>query len=102
MSTRYEDWNLTGSAFAGYEWGSSPVSAAASKPSLAIPASTVEGPLGGRRLASPTGDTTAFTGMVNAYVDADLGAFRPFAGVGLGMAQVNFNDHGTVQRFCYG
>jgi opacity protein-like surface antigen len=96
VNNTYEDWNLTGSAFAGYEMEFFPGFGGRIEAELGYSSFEVEGhSVGGAAVASPTGDTTAFTGMVNAYVDAHLGAFRPFAGVGLGMAQVNFNDHGT-------
>lgn len=96
ITNTYEDWNLTGSAFAGYEMEFFPGFGGRIEAELGYSSFEVEGHSQlGASLASPTGDTTAFTGMVNAYVDANLGAFRPFAGVGLGMAQVNFNDHGA-------
>ena len=95
-SNSYEDWNFTGSVFAGYEVGFFPGFGGRIEAELGYSSFDVESQsIGGANQPSPTGDTTAFTGMVNAYVDADLGAFRPFAGVGLGMAQVNFNDHGA-------
>lgn len=97
VNNTYEDWNPTGSAFAGYEMEFFPGFGGRIEAELGYSSFEIEGhSLGGVAQAGSTGDTTAFTGMVNAYVDANLGAFRPFAGVGLGMAQVNFNDHGTA------
>jgi len=97
VTNTYEDWNLTGSAFAGYEMEFFPGFGGRIEAELGYSSFEVESHAlsTGAAAANPTGDTTAFTGMVNAYVDANLGAFRPFAGVGLGMAQVNFNDHGA-------
>ncbi|MEO0384488.1 MAG: outer membrane beta-barrel protein [Pseudomonadota bacterium] len=97
VTNTYEDWNLTGSAFAGYEMEFFPGFGGRIEAELGYSSFNIEDHLvGGAVQAGSDGDTTAFTGMVNAYVDANLGAFRPFAGVGLGMAQVNFNDHGTT------
>lgn len=97
VTNTYEDWNLTGSAFAGYEMEFFPGFGGRIEAELGYSSFEVESHAlsTGAAALNPTGDTTAFTGMVNAYVDAHLGAFRPFAGVGLGMAQVNFNDHGA-------
>jgi opacity protein-like surface antigen len=97
VTNTYEDWNLTGSAFAGYEMEFFPGFGGRIEAELGYSSFEIEGHSlsTGAAVTGPTGDTTAFTGMVNAYVDANLGGFRPFAGVGLGMAQVNFNDHGA-------
>ncbi|MBV6657532.1 MAG: porin family protein, partial [Devosiaceae bacterium] len=97
VTNEYEDWGLTGSAFAG--WGTEffPGFGGRVEAELGYSSFDIEDHfVGGAAVASPTGDTSAFTGVVNTYVDASLGAFRPFAGVGLGVAQVNFNDHGTA------
>lgn len=94
-TNEYEDWNLTGSAFAGYEMEFFPGFGGRIEAELGYASLNIEDHLqGGASVPGADGDTTVFSGMVNAYVDANLGAFRPFAGVGLGMAQVNFNDHG--------
>ncbi|MFK7791553.1 MAG: outer membrane protein [Devosiaceae bacterium] len=96
VTNQYEDWNLTGSGFVGYEAQFFPGFGGRLEAELGYSSFEVENhTVGGVPVAAPTGDTTAFTGMVNAYVDANLGGFRPFAGVGLGLASVNFNDHGT-------
>lgn len=96
-SNSYEDWNLTGSAFAGYEMEFFPGFGGRIEAELGYSSFNIEDHLiAGASQAGADGDTTAFTGMVNAYVDANLGGFRPFAGVGLGMAQVSFNDHSTT------
>lgn len=97
ITNEYEDWNLTGSAFAGYEMEFFPGFGGRIEAELGYASLNIEDHLqAGASLAGADGDTTVFSGMVNAYVDANLGAFRPFAGVGLGMAQVNFNDHSTT------
>ncbi|MFN3172465.1 MAG: outer membrane protein [Hyphomicrobiales bacterium] len=99
VENSYDDISPTGSVFAGYEMEFFPgfggrIEAELGYSSFEVDSHTLRST--GAAQAGSTGDTTAFTGMVNAYVDAHLGAFRPFAGVGLGMAQVNFNDHGTA------
>lgn len=97
LNNEYEDWNLTGSAFAGYEMEFFPGFGGRIEAELGYASLNIEDHLvGGVSQTGANGDTTVFSGMVNAYVDANLGAFRPFAGVGLGMAQVNFNDHSTT------
>ncbi|GEM_PF-2257183 len=40
-----------------------------------------------------SGTTNATTGLVNYYVDALLGPFKPFATLGLGVTSVNFSNH---------
>lgn len=96
IDNEYEDWNLTGSAFAGYEMEFFPGFGGRIEAELGYASLNIEDHLiGSTSQDGADGDTTVFSGMVNAYVDANLGAFRPFAGVGLGMAQVSFNDHGT-------
>lgn len=97
VTNTYEDWNLTGSVFAGYETEIFPGFGGRIEAELGYSSFEVDSHAlsTGAAANNPTGDTTAFTGMVNAYVDAHLGMFRPFAGVGLGIAQVNFNDHGA-------
>lgn len=42
------------------------------------------------------GDTHAFTGMVNAYYDLDLGIIKPYVSAGVGYGFVNFKNHGVV------
>jgi opacity protein-like surface antigen len=42
------------------------------------------------------GETSAFYLMANAYVEYELGYFRPFVGVGLGMARIAFKEHGVA------
>lgn len=97
ITNEYEDWNLTGSAFAGYEMEFFPGFGGRIEAELGYASLNIEDHLfAGASQAGANGDTTVFSGMVNAYVDANLGAFRPFAGVGLGMAQVSFNDHSTT------
>lgn len=96
ITNEYEDWNLTGSAFAGYEMEFFPGFGGRIEAELGYASLNIEDHLQGGVLPGGDGDTTVFSGMVNAYVDANLGAFRPFAGVGLGMAQVSFNDHSTT------
>eukprot|EP00752_Nemacystus_decipiens_P018987 g17043.t1 len=97
LTNEYEDWNLTGSVFAGYEMEFFPGFGGRIEAELGYTSLNIEDHLlAGASQAGADGDTSVFSGMVNAYVDAHLGAFRPFAGVGLGMAQVSFNDHSTT------
>lgn len=46
--------------------------------------------------ADSFGSTDAFTAMVNAYVDYSIGALRPFVGGGIGVARVDFDNHGVT------
>jgi OmpA-OmpF porin, OOP family len=46
--------------------------------------------------ANSFGSTRAFTGMLNAYVDYGLGAFRPFIGGGVGVARLELENHGIA------
>ncbi|MBL8572589.1 MAG: porin family protein [Hyphomicrobiaceae bacterium] len=41
-----------------------------------------------------TGKTDSTYGLVNAYVDAHLGAFKPYIGAGIGVGYTRFNNHG--------
>ncbi len=96
VDNSYDDWSLTGSAFAGYETEFFPGFGGRLEAEIGYSSFEVDGhSIGGVAQPAPTGDTTAFTGMVNAYVDANLGGFRPFAGVGLGLASVDFDGHGA-------
>ncbi|MEM6710779.1 MAG: outer membrane beta-barrel protein [Pseudomonadota bacterium] len=96
VNNDYEDFGLTGSVFAGYETQLSPVFGARLEAELGVSGFEVEShSVGGVAQPLPTGDTTAFTGMVNAYVDADLGLARPFVGGGIGLGSVSFDDHGA-------
>lgn len=96
VSNQYEDWNLTGSGFAGLQTQFFPGFGGRLEAEIGYSSFEVEShTIGGVAQPAPTGDSTAFTGMVNAYVDANLGAFTPFAGVGLGMASVDFSNHGA-------
>ena len=97
VTNSYEDWNLTRSAFGGIETQFFPGFGGRLEGELGYSSFEVEShSTGGAALAGSTGDTTALTAVVNGYVDAQLGAFRPFAGVGLGMASVNFDSHGAT------
>ena len=97
VTNEYEDWGLTGSVFAGYGMEFFPGFGGRIEAELGYSTFEIDRHLlGGAAQAGPTGDTSAFSGMVNAYVDANVGAFRPFAGVGLGLARVSFDDHGTT------
>lgn len=40
------------------------------------------------------GATDSTYGLLNAYVDAHLGAFKPYIGAGLGLGYTRFNNHG--------
>ena len=96
VTNEYDDWGLTGSVFAGYGMEFFPGFGGRIEAELGYSTFEVDRHLvGGSGQAGSTGDTSAFSGMVNAYVDANVGAFRPFAGVGLGVARVSFDDHGT-------
>ncbi len=96
INNSYDDWGLTGSAFAGIGTQFFPGFGGRLEAELGYSSFEVERhSIGGTAQPLPTGDTTAFTGMVNAYVDADLGGFRPFAGAGIGLSNVSFNDHGA-------
>lgn len=46
--------------------------------------------------AASFGATDALYGMANLYVDYGLGVFRPFVGGGIGVAQVEFDNHGIT------
>lgn len=97
VTNEYEDWNLTGSGFVGYEAQFFPGFGGRLEGELGLSSFEVENHrLGGAVQAGSTGETSALFGAVNAYVDADLGLFRPFAGVGIGMASVDFDNHGTT------
>lgn len=52
---------------------------------------------GGASLAGSDGDVTSLSGMVNVMHDFLPGSdFRPYVGVGLGVAQVSYNDFGVT------
>lgn len=96
VTTSYEDWNLTGSGFAGLETEFFPGFGGRIEGELGYATYEVEShSVGGVTQPAPVGDTSAFFGAVNAYVDANLGGFRPFAGAGIGMAMVGLNEHGA-------
>ena len=95
VTNSYEDWNLTGSGFAGIGAEFFPGFGARLEGELGYASYEIESHTQGGPVLSPTGDTTAFFGAVNAYIDANIGGFRPFAGAGLGLANVSFNDHGA-------
>jgi opacity protein-like surface antigen len=46
--------------------------------------------------ANSFGSTDALTAMANLYVDYNLGALRPFVGGGIGVARVEFDNHGVT------
>ena len=96
VKNEYENFGLTGSVFGGFQTELFPGFGARLEAELGIASIDVEDHFpGGNRADDPEGDTFVTTGMVNAYVDARLGAFRPFAGVGVGLANVQFNEHGA-------
>ena len=52
---------------------------------------------GGTALAGSDGDVTALSGMVNVLHDFLPGAdIRPYVGLGLGFAQISYNDFGVT------
>jgi len=42
------------------------------------------------------GTTTTTQGLVNVYYDLDLGTFKPYVTAGVGLASVNFDNHGVT------
>eukprot|EP00752_Nemacystus_decipiens_P018988 g17044.t1 len=46
--------------------------------------------------ANSFGSTDAFTAMANVYADYSFGAIRPFLGGGIGVARVDFDNHGVT------
>lgn len=46
--------------------------------------------------ADSFGSTDAFTAVVNVYADYSFGALRPFVGGGIGVARVDFQNHGVT------
>ncbi|MEE9313298.1 MAG: outer membrane beta-barrel protein [Rhizobiaceae bacterium] len=46
--------------------------------------------------ANASGSSTALIGLVNAYVDYELGSITPFATAGVGYASLNFDNHRTT------
>lgn len=42
------------------------------------------------------GNTSTLTGLVNGYYDFSLGGFSPYVSAGLGVARVDFDNHGVV------
>ncbi|MEM6381236.1 MAG: outer membrane beta-barrel protein [Pseudomonadota bacterium] len=97
VTNQYEDWDLSGSVFAGWQTTLFSGLTGRVEAELGYSDFTVERHVaGGVGLAGSTGDTTALFGAVNAYVDAELGQWRPFAGIGLGIADVTFDQHGAA------
>ena len=94
VTNQYEDWDLGKFLRAGRP-PSSLALVVASKQSWAIPISrsTVTQLVAHHFRVRPA--KHALFGAVNAYVDADLGQWRPFAGIGLGVAEVDFDRHGV-------
>jgi hypothetical protein len=101
VNNTYEDWNLTGSAFAGYEMEFFPGFGGRIEAELGYSSFEVEGhSVGGAAVASQLVTPRLSPGWSMPMWTPISVLSGPFAGVGLGMAQVNFNDHGTaVQPF---
>lgn len=99
VNNHYDDWQLQGSVFAGTEAEFMPglrgrLEAELGIVNFAIDSHTLNDDT--HPLFGSAGDTSAITGLINAYVDADFGKFRPFVGFGGGLAQVSFEDHGST------
>jgi opacity protein-like surface antigen len=56
--------------------------------SHATPVATFSGP-------NALGHADSLYGLVNAYVDAHVGVFKPYLGVGLGLAHTRLRNHGV-------
>lgn len=84
----------------GYEFGTdSPISARLEGElgytAFDIDAHSVAG-VGNFSGGNAFGETTALYGLVNGFLDYNLGVITPFVGAGVGYANVDFSGHGTT------
>ena len=94
------DVGLVGSAFVGFEipdlyWGAGVrAEAELGYSQFDVDTHTVGGTP--TAAADSFGSTDAVFAMANLYVDYGLGALRPFVGGGVGVARVDFENHGVT------
>ncbi|MEM1288615.1 MAG: outer membrane beta-barrel protein, partial [Pseudomonadota bacterium] len=97
VSNAYDSANPAGSAFVGFDMRPYSVLGTRIEIEVGYASNDVEShTLANASLREPTGTTTALTGAINGYIDAHLGPFRPFIGAGIGIALVDFDQHGAA------